>query len=190
MPWVFYDEDTMKRIRAVICVLMMALIPGLSVSGNDLPAEKVERVRTGMTIFGAILGLGIGSVLNPSPPGIPLSSALRIVIPVAATAAATGALASRWIAEVILRRRPSILLSPFLGAGLGAAGSAVVGGISFALAAAIAIPTVEVPAGYWGSLNYPQAVGMGFLAGGFWGGLLGIPLGALSVPIISLYMGF
>jgi len=31
---------------------------------------------------------------------------------------------------------------------------------------------------------------MGFLAGGFWGGLLEIPLGALSVPIISLYMGF
>jgi len=190
MPWVFYDEDTMKRIRAVICILMMALIPGLSVSGNDLPAEKVERVRTGMTIFGAILGLGIGSVLNPSPPGIPLSSALRIVIPVAATAAATGALASRWIAEMTLVRRPSLILSPFLGAGLGAAGSAVVGAISFALAAAIAIPTVEAPEGWWGRFNYPQAVGMGFLAGGFWGGLLGIPLGALSVPIISLYMGF
>lgn len=158
MPWVFYDEDTMKRIRAVICILMMALIPGLSVSGNDLPAEKVERVRTGMTIFGAILGLGIGSVLNPSPPGIPLSSALRIVIPVAATAAATGALASRWIAEMTLVRRPSLILSPFLGAGLGAAGSAVVGAISFALAAAIAIPTVEAPEGYWGSsFNYPQA---------------------------------
>lgn len=191
MPWVFYDEDTMKRIRAVICILMMALIPGLSVSGNDLPAEKVERVRTGMTIFGAILGLGIGSVLNPSPLGIPLSSALRIVIPVAATAAATGALASRWIAEMTLVRRPSLILSPFLGAGLGAAGSAVVGAISFALAAAIAIPTVEAPEGWWGRFNYPQAVGiMGFLAGGFWGGLLEIPLGALSVPIISLYMGF
>jgi len=39
-------------------------------------------------------------------------------------------------------------------------------------------------------VNYPQAVGMGFLAGAFWGGLLGIPLGAVAVPIISLYMGF
>ena len=180
----------MKRIRAVICILMMALIPGASVAGEDLPAKKVEVVRTGMTIFGAVLGLGIGAVLNPSPPGTPLSTSLLIVVPVAAMAATTGALASRWIAEVTLALRPSLLSSPFVGAGLGLAGCAVAGGISFALAFAIAIPTVEAPEGYWGPFNYPQAVGMSLLAGAFWGGLLGIPLGALAVPIISVYVGF
>jgi len=55
---------------------------------------------------------------------------------------------------------------------------------------AIAIPVVEVDPGYWGPFNYPQAVGMGFLAGAFWGGLLGIPVGAVAVPLISIYMAF
>jgi len=49
---------------------------------------------------------------------------------------------------------------------------------------------VEVDPGYWGPFNYPQAVGMGFLAGAFWGGLLGIPVGAVAVPLISIYMAF
>ena len=180
----------MRRIRTVICILMMALVPGASVVGDDLPAKKVEVVRSGMTIFGALLGLGIGAVLNPSPPETPLSISLLTTIPVAAMAATTGALAGRWIAEVTLALRPSLLASPFLGAGLGLAGCAVAGGISFALAVAIAIPTVEAPEGYWGRFNYPQAVGMGLLAGAVWGGLLGIPLGALAVPIIAIYVGF
>ncbi|GAI22304.1 unnamed protein product, partial [marine sediment metagenome] len=38
--------------------------------------------------------------------------------------------------------------------------------------------------------TYPQAIGMGFLAGAVWGGIAGIPAGALAVPIISLYMEF
>lgn len=181
----------MKRIRTVIAVLLMALIPGgSSVVGNDLPAKKLKAVRTGMTVFGAILGLGIGAVLNPSPPDTPLSTSLFIVIPVAAVTAVAGALASRWIARVTLALRPSLWLSPFLGAGLGLAGSAVVGGISFALACVIAIPTVEAPAGYWGPFSYPQAVGMSLLGGAFWGGLLGIPIGAVAVPIISFYVSF
>jgi hypothetical protein len=176
----------------LICLLMVALVPGLSVVGDDLPADKVERVRTGMTLLGAVLGLGggIASGLGLVPSGTPLSDSLLVAIPVAAMATVTGALAIRWIAEVTLARQPSRLQSPFLGAGLGLAGCAVAGGISFALAVAIAIPTIAAPEGYWGSFNYPQAVGMGFLAGAFWMGLAGIPAGAVAVPIISLYMGF
>ncbi|MCK4599664.1 hypothetical protein KAU37_07615 [Candidatus Bipolaricaulota bacterium] len=182
----------MKRIRMLICLLMVALVPGLSVIGNDLPADKVERVRTGTTLLGAVLGLGggIATGLGLVPAGTPLSESLLVAIPVAAMATVTGALASRWIAEMALVRQPSLLASPFLGAGLGLVGCAVAGGISFALAAAIAIPTVAAPEGYWGVFNYPQAVGMGFLAGALWMGLAGIPIGGVIVPIISLYMGF
>lgn len=182
----------MKRIRVLICFLMVILVPGLSVIGNGLPADKVERVRTGMTLLGAVLGFGggIATGLGLVPAGIPLSESLLVAIPVAAMATVTGALASRWIAEMTLVRQPSLLASPFLGAGLGFVGCAVAGGLSFALAAAIAIPTVTAPEGYWGVFNYPQAVGMGFLAGAFWMGLAGIPIGGVIVPIISLYVGF
>ena len=176
----------------LICFLMVVLVPGLSVIGNDLPADKVERVRTGMTLLGAILGLGggIATGLGLVPAGTPLSESLLVAIPVAAVATVTGALASRWIAEMTLVRQPSLLASPFLGAGLGLVGCAVVGGISFAVAFAIAMPTVVAPEGYWGSFNYPQGIGMGFLAGAFWMGLAGIPIGGVIVPIISLYVGF
>jgi len=180
----------MKRLRFVICILLATLIACLPVLGNDLPADKVELVRTGMTLFGAVLGLGIGPFLNPSPEGTPWSDLLLVSIPVAAAATATGALAGRWVADVTLAMEPSLLISPVLGAGLGAAAIAFVGGVSFSLAAAIGIPTLDVPEGWWGSFNYPQAVGMGFIAGAFWGGLLGVPIGAVTVPIISVYMGF
>ena len=185
-----YDERAMKRLRFVICILLATLIACLPVLGNDLPADKVELVRTGMTLFGAVLGLGIGPFLNPSPEGTPWSDLLLVSIPVAAAATATGALAGRWVADVTLAMEPSLLISPVLGAGLGAAAIAFVGGVSFSLAAAIGIPTLDVPEGWWGSFNYPQAVGMGFIAGAFWGGLLGVPIGAVTVPIISVYMGF
>jgi hypothetical protein len=66
-------------------------------------------------------------------------------------------------------------------------GSAVAGGISFALAFAIAVRVVEVSTG---DFDYLQSIGMGFLAGAVWGGIAGIPAGAVAVPIISLYMGF
>ena len=56
--------------------------------------------------------------------------------------------------------------SPIEGAGLGMLGGAFVGEISFSLAFAIAIPTLDVPEGYWG-FDYPKAVGMAFLAGAF-----------------------
>lgn len=63
-------------------------------------------------------------------------------------------------------------------------------GISCGLTAAIAIPTIAAPEGYWGRFDYLQTIGMGFISGAFWIGLVGIPVGALTVPIISLYMNF
>jgi len=180
----------MKHLRFVICILLATLIVCLPVLGNDLASDKEELVRTGMTLFGAVLGLGIGPFLNPSPEGTPWSDLLLISIPAAAAATATGALVGRWIAEVTLAQEPSLWFSPILGAGLGAVGTAFVGGVSFSLAFAIGIPTLDVPEGYWGPFDYPQAVGMSFIAGAFWGGLLGVPIGAVTVPIISVYMGF
>ena len=180
----------MKSLRVVICLLLASLIACFPVLASDVPPEKEEFVRTGMTLFGAVLGLGIGPFLNPSPEGTPWSDLLLISIPAAAAATATGALVGRWIADVTLAREPSLLFSPILGAGLGAVGTAFVGGVSFSLAFAIGIPTLDVPEGWWGPFNYPQAVGMSFIAGAFWGGLLGVPIGAVTVPIISVYMGF
>jgi len=94
---------------------------------------------------------------------------------------------TRECCHVALKLSPSLLLSPIVGAALGMIGSAVAGGISFALGMGLAIPIVYVDVG---DFTYPQAIGMGFLAGAVWGGIAGIPAGALAVPIISLYMGF
>ncbi len=187
-----HRTDAMKRMRAIVCILLAALLPGLPLAGSDLPAEKAELVRTGMTLSGAVLGLAAGTAialdLSLNANDTPLSTTLLLAIPVAA-AAATAAIAGRWVAEATLARSPSLLFSPIAGAGLGMLGGAFVGGISFSLAFAIAIPNLDVPEGYWG-FDYPKAVGMAFLAGAFWGGLAGIPIGAVSVPIISWYMDF
>ena len=182
----------MRKMRMMVCILMVALIPSLSVIGNDLPSNRPEQVRMGMTICGALLGLGIAipAALDVIPSDTPLSDCLLVVVPVAAVTTTTVLFASRWIAEVTLSLKPSLLSSPFLGGALGLVGGALAGGISFGLGVSLAIPIVTVPDGYWGPFNYPQAVGMGFLAGAVWGGIFGIPAGALAVPIISLYMSF
>jgi len=182
----------MTYLRKMLCFLLAGLIPVLSVPGVGAEPNKAAVVRSWMSIGSALLSFTIMAATGYAlcPEGTPLSSRLLVALPVGTVAAITGGIAGRWIADTVLRREPSRLLSPFLGAGLGALGSAVVGGISFALAVAIAIPVVEADPGYWGPFNYPQAVGMGFLAGAFWGGVTGIPIGALTVPIISIYMGY
>lgn len=183
----------MKSMRVALCALLTALIPGLTVVGDTLPADKVSRVQTGMTVGGALLGLGIAGATAFSlvPDGTALADRLLVTIPVAGVAGAAGAFVGRWIADTALKLRPSRLYSPLLGVGLGLIGGAVIGGIGFALSVGIAIPTVDAPPGYWGrDFTYPQAVGMGFVAGAFWGGLIGIPVGAIAVPIISIYLGF
>jgi hypothetical protein len=152
----------MKRTRAMVCTLLAALLPGLSLAGNDLPAEKAEFVRTGMTLSGAALGRAAGTAialsLSLDANATPLSTTLLLAISVAAVA-----IAGRCIAEVALADSPSLLFSPIEDAGLGLRGGAFVGGISFSLAFAIAIPTRDVPEGYWG-FDHPKAVGMAFPA--------------------------
>ncbi len=183
----------MKSIRVTLCILLAVLIPGLSVVGSTLPAVKVNQVRTVMTIGGAVIGIGIVGATGFTlvPDGTPLADRLLVAIPPATVAAGLGAIAGRLIADAVIKWQPSLVLSPFVGAGLGAAAGAVIGGVGFALAAAIAIPTVEAPPGYWGrGFTYPQAIGMGFIAGSVWGGFIGIPIGAVTVPLISVYMGF
>ena len=179
----------MTRAKKGLCALLSGLLVGLSAFGNDLPQEKVARVRTGMTICGALLGLaiGIGGTLDLIPAGTPLADVLLVLIPTTAATVATGTLAARWIADRTLAIRPRPLLSPVVGAGLGMLAAAFSGGVSFALGMAIAIPVTGVSTG---SLNYPQSIGMAVLAGAIWGGIAGIPTGAITVPIISVYLGF
>ena len=187
-----YDENTMKSLRNLLCVILAALMPALPAIGEDLQPNKTDAVRTWTTVGASLLSLGIAgsAAFFISPEGTPLANRLLVAIPVSGIAAAAGAVAGRWVADTTLSMKPSRLPSPILGAGLGALAGAVVGGISFALTFVIAFHVIEVEAGYWGSFNYPQTVGMGFLAGAFWGGLSGIPAGAVAVPIISFYMGF
>ena len=183
----------MKSIRAALCILAAALLPGLSVMGSAVPTEKAGRVRAVATIGGAIIGIGLVGATGFTlvPDGTSLADRLLVAIPPAAVAAGLGAVAGRVIADAVIKWQPSLVLSPFVGAGLGAAAGAVIGGVGFALAVAIAIPAVAGPPGYWGhGLSYHQAIGMGFIAGAFWGGLAGVPIGAVTVPLISVYMGF
>ena len=182
----------MKLLRSVMCIILAGLMPALPAIGEDLQPSKADAVRTWMTVGSSLLSLGVAgsTAFFVCPEGTPLSNSLLVAIPVSGVAAAAGAVAGRWIADTTLGMRPSGFLSPIVGAGLGALSGAFVGGISFALTFVIAYAVVEVEPGYWGSFNYPQTVGMGLLAGAFWGGLVGIPAGAVAVPIVSFYMGF
>ena len=184
----------MKRLSALACILLIVWTPTLLVVGGELPGDRAEFVRTGMTIAGSAAGLAAGSAIgigfSLDAIDTPLSNTLLLTIPVAAAGAAAGALAGRWMADVALRHQPSFLFSIIAGAGLGLVSGAVVGAIVFPLNFVIAYPTLDVPEGYWGRFDYPQAVGMAVLAGAVWGGFSGMLAGAVAVPIISLYMGF
>jgi len=185
-----YDERIMERaIVKGVCLLMVATLTLLPVSGTDLPEDKVEQVRTWMTIAGAALGLGIGigGSLDLVPQETPLSDSLLVVIPTVAASAATSALAGRWIAETALALRPTLVFSPLVGAGLGMVGGVLSGAVSFSLAMAIAIPVVDVSVG---EFSYLQAIGMAALGGALWGGIFGVPAGAVAVPIVSLVLNF
>ena len=182
----------MKLLRNAICLILSVLIPAVPAIGDGLQQSKADAVRTWMTIGSSLLSLGIAgsTAFFVCPEGTPLSDLLLVAIPVSGVAAAAGAMAGWWIADTALSIKPSGLQSLLIGAGLGALAGAAAGGISFSLTAAIAIPIVDAPPGYWGRFDYLQAVGLGLLAGAFWGGIFGIPAGGVAVPLISFYMGF
>ena len=164
----------------------------LPVLADDLYQQKKETVQTWMTAGASLASLAIAGVsaFSLCPEGAPLSNSLLVAIPAGGVGAGVGAIIGRWIADTVVGMKTSKLLSPIVGAGLGMLGGGFVGAITFTLAFAIGFATLDVEPGYWGSLTYTQALGMAALAGGFWGGLTGIPAGAVAVPIISFYMDF
>jgi len=183
----------MRRIGVIACALLL-VAPSLASAGNEIEGERAEFARTAMTIAGAAAGLAAGTLIGVGfsldAIDTPLSNALLLTIPVAAAGAAAGAVAGRWMADVTLRHQPSPLFALLEGAGLGLVGGAFVGAIVFPLNFVIAYPLLEVPEGYWGRFDYPQTVGMAFLAGGFWGGFWGMLAGTAAIPIVSLAMRF
>jgi len=175
----------------IFCALLLVL-PSMAVSGGEEDARRAEAVRTGITMAGAAAGLAAGATIGIAfsldAIDTPLSNVLLLTVPVAAAGAAAGTLTGRWIADVILRHRPSPLFAVLEGAGLGLIGGAVIGAVTFTLNFAIAYPLLDVPEGYWGRFDPPQAAGMAVLAGGFWGGFFGMVAGAIALPVVAWIM--
>jgi len=76
-------------MRTVVLGMIVVLVVSVSTFG-ELASEGAELVRVGMTICGAAIGLGVGSLLDPSPEGTPLSTCLLIMIPAAANSDGNG----------------------------------------------------------------------------------------------------
>ena len=180
----------MKKVRVAICLVAIVSALGNAFWAGEVPETTAEAIRNGSMLVGGLVGLVAGPLLIPIPEDTPLSERLLVTIPVTAATVASSVMVARWIADTTMAVEPTLLLSPVLGAGLGLAGGALVGAIGFPLAVLLAVPTVNVPEGYWGDMTPLQTVGMGLLAGGFWGGVTGLPVGALSSFLISLVMGF
>ena len=181
----------MKRIGRIFCVLLLVL-PSMTAFGDEEDAQRAEAVRAGITIAGAAAGLAAGATIGIAfsldAIDTPLLNALLLTVPVSAAGAATGTLVGRWIADIVLRNPPSPLFAVLEGAGLGLVGGAVIGAVTFTLNFAIAYAVLDVPEGYWGRFDVPQAAGMAVLAGGFWGGLFGMVVGAIVLPVVAWLM--
>ncbi len=183
----------MKAIRVCVCIVLLGAIR-LPLVADEPEQELAEWLRTGMTISGAGIGLAAGATIaigfSLDAIDTPLANILLLTIPVAAVGAASGALAGRWIADIVLNHQPGPLFSIIEGAGLGAVAGAFIGALTFSTNFAIAFPLLEVPDGYWGRFEYLQAVGMSIVSGGVWGGIFGAMAGMVTLPIISLIMNF
>ncbi len=184
----------MKTIHAWGATMLIVLIACFSVVAEISEDAKSDWLQTGMTLAGAVVGLGAGSAIalgfSQDAIDTPLSNTLLLTIPVAAAGAATGAWAGRWMADVVLNHQPSPLWAIVEGGGLGLISGALVGAVTFTLNFVLAHELLEVPEGYWGKFDYLGTVGMAALAGGFWGGFWGLVAGAASVPVLSIIMGF
>lgn len=73
----------MEFFRLISCLLVTALLPGLSILGGEIPLDKVERVRTDMALLGAAMGMGTAITVSFGllPLGTPLSDSLLVAIP-------------------------------------------------------------------------------------------------------------
>ena len=187
----------MKLLRTVFSLTLCVALVGAAASGsntdvNMVDADREDRVRTILTLIGAAAGLGSGiygsiSFISYSPHTLSLADMLYVAVPstVAFTVAST--LAGRWLANRILSFKPSLLLSPLVGAGLGAAACAFIGAVSFPVLGTLGTSArIGVSSGVEGL----AMVGMGILAGALWGAVTGVPVGAVTAPLVSLYMGF
>lgn len=183
----------MRHLRSGFCLLLVIILVGMSVFGGEVQVNKERWVRVGMTVGSALAGFGVGvygslDFLKYSPYDLSLSDTLYVTIPTTIAFTCTSALAGWWVANRALALKRSFLFSVLLGAGLGAAACAFVGGVSFPVlmglgtSARIGVST--------GSLRGAGSILLAVPAGAFWGALAGIPIGAVTVPIISLYMGF
>jgi len=177
-----------------MCIVLIVTSLCLPIVSQVANTEDDEIVRTGLTLAGAAAGLAAGSLIgigfSTDALDTPLSDALLLTIPVAAVGAATGALAGHWMARVVLAHRPSPLFAVIEGAGLGLLSGVFVGSATFAVNFLIAQPLLDVPDGYWGRFDPLPTVGLALVAGGFWGGLLGMAGGAVLLPIVALLMEF
>ncbi len=187
----------MKLLRTALSltlciVLVVGTVSGSNKQVNVLETDREARVRTALTLIGAAAGLGSGiflsiSFLSYSPHTLSLVDILYLLVPSTLVFTVTGTLAGRWLANRSLSFKPSLLLSPLVGAGLGAAAFAFVGAVSFPILGTLATSArIGVSSGIEGLAK----VGMGILAGALWGAVIGVPLGAITVPLVSLYMGF
>jgi len=155
-------------------------------------ADREAQVRTALTLIGAAAGLGSGiylsiSFLSYSPHTLSLVDMLYVAVPTTLAFTVTSTLAGRWLANRSLSLKPSLLLLPLVGAGLGALACSFVGAVSFPI---LGILGTSARIGVSSGVEGLAMVGMGVLAGAFWGAVTGVPLGAVTVPLVSLYMGF
>ncbi len=107
------------------------------------------------------------SFVGYSPNDLTIADKLFVIIPTTIVFAWSSALAGWWIADQTLAIEPSLLISPLVGAGLGAAACAFVGGVSFPVL--IATGTSERIGVSAGSLAGIGPIPLAIVAGGFLG---------------------
>jgi len=195
----------MRTFRTGVCVFLLLALVGLSAFGQGDNA-KAETVRTGLRIVGAGMGMVGGSAFSVRISlqllEAPMFDAVALALPVAAVGAATGALAGRWIGDVVLSSRPSPWFAMLEGAGLGLLSGLFVGASTVSTCAVLSLPrfldrierledaqAASTPDVSSASDVLGYASLAAFLGGGRGAGV-GLISGVCLVPLISLYMGF
>jgi len=192
----------MKAWKTFCCVLAILATVWLPVFGELSQDDKADLVRAGMAITGAGIAVVGGSALSlrVSLMGLETSTidAIALALPVAAVGAVTGAMAGRWVADVVLRTAPPPLFAIVEGVGLGLLGGIFVGAATVTTGAVMLLPRLsalleagEEPI----ELGLPAPAALTYTAialilGAERGAILGSVAGCALVPLVSLYMGF